>query len=90
MNPAQPNPSQRLLAQARSAELYSDGSQIYNLQRVAQPAAHENLARPAECNSAIQQIANLRYGAGGSRHALLHLQLSGESHSRALTGLFTT
>ncbi|HEX9046259.1 MAG TPA: hypothetical protein VF988_04475, partial [Verrucomicrobiae bacterium] len=56
-------------AEGCSAELYSAVSQICNLRGVAEPgrsAEHEgppNCERPAECNSAIQQIKNLRYYA---------------------------
>ena len=42
--------------------------------------------RFAECNSAIQQIENLRYG----RKALLHFQSWGFLHNPAFTGLFNT
>src|SRR5262249_37221805 len=60
---------------------------------------------PAECNSARQQIKNLRYEVlryglplseatdcdeRGSRQALLHRQFSGKSQSFAFTGLYTT
>jgi hypothetical protein len=40
-------------------------SWIYNLRRV-NTAAARNKETPAECNSAIQQIENLRYGLGTS------------------------
>jgi hypothetical protein len=58
----------------RSAELHSAVPQIFNLHRVAttqdpkiNPRASKirspsSVQHPAECNSAIQQISNLRYG----------------------------
>src|SRR6266540_1521518 len=79
-----------------SAELHSAVSQIFNLQRVGRFQRSWRNSRPAECNSAIQQIENLRYenvrydADGLSCHALLHFQSVIARHKRALTGLFTT
>src|SRR6266487_2611798 len=78
------------IARRRSAELHSAVSQICNLRRSRNPKAVGKIARLAECNSAIQQIENLRYNGFASRHALLHFQSSGAAHKRAFTGLFTT
>ncbi|HEX9045734.1 MAG TPA: hypothetical protein VF988_01795, partial [Verrucomicrobiae bacterium] len=49
-------------AEGGSAELHSAVSQICNLQRVNEYGSALNCEGPAECNSAIQQIKNLRYG----------------------------
>jgi len=46
----------------RSAELHSAVSQVCNLRGVEVTRALLKFQRPAECNSAIQQIENLRYG----------------------------
>ena len=46
----------------RSAELHSAVSQVCNLLGVEVTRAFLKFQRPAECNSAIQQIKNLRYG----------------------------
>ncbi|SRR6266487_50191 len=79
------------IARKRSAELYSAVSQICNLPLSRNPQVAGKVGRSAECNSAIQQIENLRYFAGASpRQALLHFQSSGAAHRRAFTGLFTT
>ena len=78
-------------ARRRSAELHSAVSQICNLQGVKIFQRPLDGARPAECNSAIRQIENLRYVAGASpRQALLHFQSSGAAHSFAFNGLFVT
>jgi len=36
-------------------------AQIFNLRTIRQTEARRKYPRPAECNSAIQQIENLRY-----------------------------
>ena len=46
----------------RSAELHSAVSQVCNLLGVEVTRAFLKFQRPAECNSAIQQIEDLRYG----------------------------
>jgi putative membrane protein insertion efficiency factor len=54
---------------ARSAELHSAVSRICNPPGVANSEAISG-SRFAECNSAIQQIENLRYGGGAElRHS---------------------
>jgi hypothetical protein len=88
-------PSQITAAQGCSAELHSAVSQICNLRSRWLAKANWNIRRAAECNSAIQQIKNLRYDAWrdvafASRQALLHFQSSGAAHRRAFTGLLTT
>jgi hypothetical protein len=45
----------------RSADFQSAVSRIFNLGRVEISSARENSVGDAECNSAIQQITNLRY-----------------------------
>src|SRR5438874_1930680 len=52
----------RALARRRSAELHSAVSQIWNLRTVRTTQSLRNFPRFAECNSAIQQIKNLRFG----------------------------
>ena len=54
-------PGAREDGSARSAELHSAVSQIWNLRRVGKPNPAGVFARLAECNSAIRQIENLRY-----------------------------
>src|SRR5438874_11586847 len=51
----------------RSADLQSAVSPICNRQRVENNGHSGVLARSAECNSAIQQIANLRYAIKNKR-----------------------
>lgn len=81
----------RRRARRRSAELHSAVSQICNLRSVDIAGAVGVFGRPAEYNSAIRQIENLRYFAGTfPRQALLHFQSSGAAHNRAFTGLFST
>ena len=46
---------------SRSAELHYAVSQIFNLQDVVPARASWEFQSPTECNSAIQQITNLRY-----------------------------
>ena len=46
----------------RSAELHSAVSQVCNLLGVEVTRAFLKFHRPAACNSAIQQIEDLRYG----------------------------
>jgi hypothetical protein len=46
---------------ARSAGLHPAVSRIWNPQSARQHGEFHNFARSAECNSAIQQIKNLRY-----------------------------
>ena len=46
-----------------SAELHSAVSQIFNLRPVEMRGGCRAVGRSAECNSAIRQIKNLRYGA---------------------------
>ena len=90
-------------ARRRNAELHSAVPQNCILLRARTFARSHRLRRPADCKSAIQQITNLRYftpavrqitdlryAECGSLQALLHLQASGVTQSRALTGLFTT
>ena len=79
-------------ARTRSADLQSAVSQICNLRSVGRFGALRSLPRPAECNSAIQQIENLRYDPADAQpfHALLHGQSSGVAHNPAVTGLFLT
>ena len=74
-----------------SAELYSAVSQICNLRGGRKFPRLLTWLRSAECNPAIQQIENLRYGAGVfSRQALLHFQSPGARQRRAFTGLLVT
>ena len=54
------------VARSRSAELHSAVSQICNLRRVGRGKSVGLLRHLAECNSAIQQIENLRYSRGVS------------------------
>jgi DNA-binding beta-propeller fold protein YncE len=55
----------------RSAELHSAVSQNCILRPPRTPGIAGEFARPAECNSAIQQIGNLRYtGAGDALAAM--------------------
>jgi len=54
------SPAIKAYATKRSADFQSAVSRIYNLRRVKIRMA-ENKTRAAECNSAIQQIENLRY-----------------------------
>src|SRR5213593_727323 len=49
-------------SQPRSAELYSAVSQSCTLPGVVRRQRLAHVRRPAECNSAIRQIENLRYG----------------------------
>src|SRR5437870_2998342 len=74
----------------RSADLQSAVSQIFNLLNAGNVRTLRQTLPAAECNSAIQQITNLRYFLCGSREALLHCQPSGVAQSRAFTGLLTT
>jgi hypothetical protein len=61
----------------RSAELHSAASQIFNLPRVIKFQHAQKNSRPAEFNSAIQQIENLRYNM-----RTIFLQLSHKSTSQ--------
>ena len=58
----------------RSADLQSAVSRIFNPQRARSFGSVGRKLRPAECNSAIQMIANLRYDVG--RHASVPLNWS--------------
>ena len=59
-----------LAANERSAEFYSAVPQNCILREAQSLQPAEDVERPAECNSAIQQSATLRYELGGS--VLLH------------------
>jgi hypothetical protein len=48
-------------APPRNADFQSAVSQVFNLPGVQKVGGANSLDRLAECNSAIQQIANLRY-----------------------------
>jgi hypothetical protein len=64
-------------APRRSAELHSAVSQICNLLRAGRKLTPRFVQHPAECNSAIQQIENLRYNClGPRRSAELHSAVS--------------
>jgi len=62
----------RRRSRIRSADFQSAVSQIFNLQR-ASPPSSRNSQTPAECNSAIRQIPNLRYGLWQSPSAAFTL-----------------
>ena len=58
-----------------SAELNSAVSQTCSLRRAEPTRVAGPFGTPAECNSAIQQVKNLRYGSSmaGSRSTATHL-----------------
>ena len=78
-------------ARRRSAELDSAVSRICNPPGAENSSDRAACGSPAEYNSAIRQITNLRYGAGGTpRQALLHSQSSGVAQRPAFTGFRIT
>src|SRR5438876_992651 len=60
--PEGPAPKTAAAGRMRSAELHSAVSQICNLPAARYPQRVGMFERPAEYNSAIRQIENLRYG----------------------------
>jgi len=58
-----PRPSELTASPKRSAELHFAVSQIWNLRRGAKGQRVGPVQHPAEYNSAVRQIENLRYEA---------------------------